>query len=213
VLIPDVARGAAVELAELRSACRSAIRRVAPAGTPIVVIGAGPAAASYQPSARGSLAGFGVDLEVTLGSDDSGPVEMPLSLTVGAWLLREALGPNCGAIGYALGPDDIELALPEGDLALVVMGDGSARRSTSAPGYLDERAEGFDAEVADALRSGEAARLHVDRRLGAELLAAGAPVWDTVAASLAESRWDAELLYDRAPYGVGYFVAAWTARG
>jgi hypothetical protein len=178
-----------------------------------VVIGAGPAAASYQPSARGSLAGFGVDLEVTLGSDDPGPVEMPLSLTVGAWLLREALGPNCGAIGYALGPDDIELALPEGDLALVVMGDGSARRSTSAPGYLDERAEGFDAEVADALRSGEAARLHVDRRLGAELLAAGAPVWDTVAASLAESRWDAELLYDRAPYGVGYFVAAWTARG
>jgi hypothetical protein len=213
VLLPDVAQGAAPELDELRAACRAAVKRIAEPGAPIVAIGAGERAQRHAASARGSLARYGVSLTVPLGSDAPGPVELPLSLTVGAWLLREALGPDCGAVGRTVSRTDPDTPdVCSGAVALLVMGDGSARRSTSAPGYLDERAVVFDAAVAGALRSGDPGALRVDVALGAELLAAGAPVWHAVAGLLEPFAWDAELLYDDAPYGVGYFVAAWTRR-
>jgi hypothetical protein len=224
VLVPELAQGAAAELAAVRTACRTAIRRIAapdprrPERPRLVLLGAGPTSARHEPTARGSFAGFGVALEVPLGSDDPGPVELPLSLTVGAWLVRDALGPASAALGCSIGPDArgaTELLGQVTDLdsvGLVVMGDGSARRSPKAPGYFDERAEPFDAEVAAALASGEGGRLHVDVDLGDELLASGSRVWDAAASVLdAEPPFDnAELLYAEAPYGVGYFVAVWT---
>ncbi|MFN2560267.1 MAG: hypothetical protein ABR571_03070 [Jatrophihabitans sp.] len=216
LLIPQVAQGAAPELGDLRAACRTAIRRVA-TGARIVVVGAGPRWTAHGPTARGTLAGFGVPLEVPLGSDAPGAVELPPSLTVGAWLLRNALGPDTGATGWSVGPDDKWpsplVPADTGPYVLLVMGDGSARRSTSAPGYLDDRAAGFDADVAAALASGEGDRLHLDRKLGAELLADGARAWDAAAGQLEPFEFDAEVLYDAAPYGVGYFVAAWTRAG
>ena len=42
-------------------------------------------------------------------------------------------------------------------VALLVMGDGSARRSVKGPGFLDERAGPFDAEVSRALAAGDVA--------------------------------------------------------
>jgi hypothetical protein len=212
VLIPEVAQGAASELDDLRTACRTAIRRVMQPPVRILVIGAGPTSASYESSARGTLAGFGVDLEIPLGSDETGPVVLPLSLTVGAWVLRDALGPNCGAVGHSVGSDGIAPTTPEGSgpVALLVMGDGSARRSTSAPGYFDERAAKFDDGLADALRAGQRLGLQVDVQLGDELLATAPRAWAAAAPLLAEAPYRAELLYDDAPYGVGYFVAAWT---
>jgi hypothetical protein len=95
---------------------------------------------------------------------------------------------------------------------LLVMGDGSARRSTSAPGYLDDRAGAFDRATVDALASGDPARLRLDVALGADLLAAGPPAWNAAAGLLGTRRYAAEILYDDAPYGVGYFVAVWSAR-
>jgi hypothetical protein len=212
VLVPEVAQGAASELAELRAAARTAIGRVAHRGRPLVVLGVAERTRRYDASARGSLAGFGVDVEVSLGRDGPGPVELPLSLTIGAWLVRDALGPDSGAIGWTVGPDgaaDLELT---DDTALLVMGDGSARRTPSAPGYLDERAADLDDAIATALRTGDPARLTIDPRLATDLLVAGAPAWAAAARLLEGRAWDAELLYDAAPYGVGYFVAAWTAR-
>ncbi|HEX3335724.1 MAG TPA: class III extradiol dioxygenase subunit B-like domain-containing protein [Jatrophihabitans sp.] len=218
LLVPEVAQGAAPELDDLRAACRVAIRRVALPDTPILVLGAGDRSRSYGPTARGTLRGYGVDIEIPLGSDDPGPVELPLSLTIGAWLLRETLGPNNGASGYSIGsgdahPDRLERAVDcAAPVALLVMGDGSARRSTSAPGYFDERAEAFDAGVAEALRTGDAAGLRVDLGRAEELLAPGARTWKAAAHMLAGGTFDADLLYAAAPYGVGYFVAAWTRR-
>lgn len=212
LLVPEVAQGAAPELDDLRAACRTAIKRVAGAAERIVVVGSAAASGTYPARMRGTLAGFGVPLEVCLGSDERGPVELPPSLTIGAWLVRDALGGDTGATGIAVaGPDEALTGLDTG-AALVVVGDGSARRSTSAPGYLDERAAPFDAAVAAALASGEPARLHLDADLGAQLLAAGVPAWRAAGAALGAERYDAELLYEDAPYGVGYFVAAWTPR-
>jgi hypothetical protein len=206
LLIPTVAQGAAPELDDLRAACRAAITRIAASGKRIVVIGSGPATSAHPATARGTFAGFGVPLEVSLGSDEPGPLELPLSLTVGAWLLRDALGSNNGATGFSV-HDDVPVL---DDCALLVMGDGSARRSTAAPGYLDDRAAAFDAEVVAALRSGTGGALaRLDNALGTELLAAGLPAW-RAAGALLTGTYDAEVHYDAAPYGVGYFVAIWT---
>jgi hypothetical protein len=222
LLVPAVASGAAGELEPLRQASRDALLRVYGNGTGrLTVLGPADTSAMHSPVARGSLSGYGVSLDVHLGSPGcGGAVELPLSLTVGAWLVDQALGPSTGAVGVSVGPDfaasraAVELlAMAESaPLALVVMGDGSARRSTTAPGYLDPRAGPFDAEVAAALSHGDGEALaDLDEGIGAELLAAGVPAWRAAGALLAGGSYDAELLYADAPYGVGYFAAAWTA--
>lgn len=213
VLVPEIAQSAAAELDDLRAACRRAIRRVAAPGVQLVVLGAGESTTPHAATARGSFAGYGVDLEVALGSDESGPVELPLALTVGAWLLRDTVGPGCGAIGWSVGAGDLT-GLGDDPVALLVMGDGSARRSVKAPGYLDDRAAAFDGAIAAILADGDAAALTgIDGELAADLLVAGAPAWCAAGALLLDGDWDADLLADDAPYGVGYFAAAWTRRG
>jgi hypothetical protein len=216
VLIPDLAQGAAGELDDLRAACRAAIRRVADVAPQLVLMGAGPRWQRHEAVARGSLAPYGVPVEVALGSDAPGPVELPLSLTVGAWLVRDAMGAGSGAVGWSVGPDatDAPPRLDPADVpcALVVMADGSARRSTSAPGYLDERATDHDTRLATGLREGRPPLLREDATLAHDLLVEGGAVWDRASVELAGRAWDAELLFDAAPYGVGYFVAAWIAR-
>jgi hypothetical protein len=144
---------------------------------------------------------------------------LPLSVTVGAWLLARAgyAGPR-HAVSVPAEAADPELAgwadaVDTGErIGLLVMGDGSARRSPAAPGYLDPRAAGFDAAVAAALRAGDPAGLRaLDPALGAHLLAAGVSAWRLAGLLAADSRHRAELLYDDAPFGVGYLVAVWLA--
>jgi uncharacterized protein len=214
ILVPDVAGGAAAELDDLRAACRSAIERVARSAPQLVVIGAGQRSARYDATARGSLAPYGVGLEIPLGSAGAGAVCLPLSLTVGAWLVRDALGPGTEAIGYSISARETQPpVLEDAPVALLVMGDGSARRSPTAPGYLDERAAEFDEDVARALASGRGDCLAFDTWLAEQLLASGAPAWNAAGRLLRARSFAAELLYDAAPYGVGYFVAAWTVDG
>lgn len=221
-IVPEVAGAAAVELADLRSACTAAISQVFARGGQPVLLGAGAQSASHSPVCRGSLAGLGVAMEVHLGSPScGGQLDLPLSLTIGAWLVRESVGPTSAARAFSIGPDfassraSVELlGLAESeDIALLVMGDGSARRSTSAPGYLDERAAGFDASVVSALEHGDAVALEaLDADLGDQLLVAGVPAWHVAGGLMDATPYDARVLYDDAPYGVGYFVSAWTAR-
>lgn len=224
VLVPEAAAGAADELDELRAACRAAIATVC-AGRLPVLLGAGPVSRIHSAQARGSLAAFGVPGEFGLGAPTvptvgggPAPVELPLSLTVGAWLVRDALGPDSGARAFSVGPDFADsracVALGElvqaADVALVVLADGSARRSTTAPGYLDERAAAFDASVAAALAGGDGTQLQrLDAQLATDLLAGGVPAWHAAGALLAGRHYRARVDYDAAPYGVGYFVATW----
>jgi hypothetical protein len=198
VVVPDLAAGAAAELAELRTACTATITHVAAGGRQIVLLGAANASAYYPASSRGSLAAFGVPLEVQLGEPTgAGEPDLPPALTVGAWLVEAALGPGSGTVG----------------IALIVAADGTARRSLTAPGYLDERAASYDDAIVQALRTGDAAALgHLDPDLGEQLLAAGVPAWRAVANLAAGQSWTAEMLYVDDPYGVAYLVAAWTRR-
>jgi hypothetical protein len=221
-LVPELAGNAAGELADLRAACTSAVARVAALGAPLIVLGPDAVSVSHSPLCRGSLAGFGLPMELHLGAPTcGGELDLPLSLTIGAWLVRAAIGPRSGARGFSVGPDfaatraAVEaLAIAEyEDVALLVMGDGSARRTTTAPGYFDPRSETFDASVSSALAAGDCAALQdLDPQLGADLLASGVGTWRAAASLLDGARYEAHLRYDDAPYGVGYLVAEWTLR-
>jgi hypothetical protein len=222
-LVPALAAGAADELAVLRAACFDAVVRLAGAGQRLLVLGSGSPARPYAPTTRGTLAGYGRPVEVGLGAPAGDePPELPLSLTIGAWLIGQAVGPDNGAIGFSVGSDPAETSLAAGqlerlgaeDVALLVMGDGSARRSRSAPGYLDPRAVAFDTDVLSALRRGAPDALAaLDPVLGPELLAAGVAAWRAAGRLLAGAEFDAEVRYADDPYGVAYFVATWSARG
>lgn len=222
LLVPAVAAGAADDLDGLRQASLRAIGALVATGDQLVLLGSGPASLAHSPLARGTLAGYGAPVEVHLGSPAcGGDLELPLSLTVGAWLVREAAGPQSGALGFSVGPDfagsraavDLLALAQSRDLAVLVLGDGTARRGVKAPGYLDERAAGFDETVLAALREGDAAALErLDAELGADLLAAGVPAWRAAGGLLDGTDWQAELLAADDPFGVQYAVALWTAR-
>lgn len=199
-----------------------------------------PGRGVFPPGAAGSFRGYGVAVDVTLGEpravEPSGewsaeppadgvdaelptaPVPLPSSLAVAAWLLRgwhaspiEGLGvgealeqERCAVAGRAVAD-----SAPR--VALLVMGDGSACRTLKAPGYLDERAEPFDAAAAAALGAADIAALeNLDTELAAAVQAAGRAPWQVLAGAARGAGLAGELLYDAAPYGVGYFVATWT---
>jgi len=228
LLVPAVAAGAAPELDAARTACTDALGVLA-AARPDRLVVVGPAEESgrgpWPEGSRGSFRGFGVDLQVRLGRGaDGGPEAservLPPSLAVAAWLL-ERTGWSDAPI-EALGVDEAQeparclaagrdLAGGSDRVALLVMGDASACRSVKAPGYLDERAEPFDAQVARALGAADTAALAaVDPGLARELKVSGRAPWQLLAGAAEHAGLSGALLYDEAPYGVGYLVATWS---
>jgi aromatic ring-opening dioxygenase LigB subunit len=165
-----------------------------------------------------------VDVGVRLGASGTRPPaserELPASLVVAAWLLErtgwegvpvEGLGVAESLVAERCAEIGAELAGPDERVALLVMGDASACRSIKAPGYLDERAAGFDAQVARALGAADVAALKaLDSDLARELKACGRAPWQILASAAEGAGLSGALLYDDAPYGVGYLVAAWS---
>ncbi|MBM0280058.1 hypothetical protein JM949_35335, partial [Micromonospora sp. STR1s_6] len=99
LLVPEVAGSAAPELDDLRAACDAAVRRLLAVEPDILVLlGTGPVTGPIHAPATGSLQPWGVDLDVPLapGQPDRGAV-LPLSLTVGAWLLARHTAPSSAA--------------------------------------------------------------------------------------------------------------------
>ncbi|WP_447040375.1 class III extradiol dioxygenase subunit B-like domain-containing protein [Streptomyces sp. DSM 118878] len=226
LLVPEVASGAAPELDAARAACTDAIGVLAAARPDLlVVVGpAGPEGRGPHPQgARGSFRGFGVDLEVNLGARTGEALperELPPSLAVAGWLLGRtgwSTAPVEGlGVGEALTTEGClqagrDLGARADRVALLVMGDASACRTLKAPGYLDERAAGFDAQIARALATADVPALRaLDEDLGHELKAAGRAPWQVLAGAAESAKLGGELLHEDAPYGVGYLVAAWS---
>ncbi|MFF4954772.1 class III extradiol dioxygenase subunit B-like domain-containing protein [Streptomyces chattanoogensis] len=224
LLVPEVASGAAPELDALRAACLDAVGVLA-AARPDRLVVLGPAEQAgrgpHPQGAVGSFRGFGVDLEVPLGASDESPErELPPSLAVGAWLLSRADWDDAPVEGLGVGeplprdrclPVGREIAASAPRIAILAMGDGSARRTVKAPGYFDERAEAFDAAAAHALGSADTAALTaLDEELAFDLQASGRACWQILAGAAQGADLQGELLREEAPYGVGYFVAAWS---
>ena len=94
--------------------------------------------------------------------------------------------------------------------AYLVVANGSARRSDTAPGYLDERAVPFDEAVEAALRWPDPdalADVDVGSRPGPALPATrpGSSSWAACCAGSTRSAVD----YAADPYGVAYWVVRW----
>jgi hypothetical protein len=212
LLHPEVEGGASAETSALRHACDDAVAAMLAVAPEVVVVVAdgAPPGVRLGPGDVGDLRGFGVDVAIPFsGQVRPGGRRIPPAHALGAWLLDRAAfaGERVG-----VGPGDVGQllrALP-GPVGVLVMGDGSARRTVKAPGYLDETAAPFDAAVTRALASGNAATLAaLDSADGERLLAAGVPAWRAVGEALAGRAVTARLHLAEAPFGVGYLVADW----
>lgn len=224
-LVPELASGAAGELESVRAACAAAIDQVMLAGPDLVLlVGVGPERASFGPGAAGSFAGFGVPVQSALpGEAPDLSASLPLSLTVGAWLMQgqgdwprvrgEAVPPTIAQSEAAqLGA---HWAAATDRTAIIAMGDGSAALTQKAPGYQVDGAQLWQKAVTKALADVE---LDVIDGVGAAdaatFLAGGRPVWQVLAGAARETAsraggWRGQLLVDEAPYGVAYVVATW----
>lgn len=183
LLLPQLGGGPA----DLRTAC---LRAISVLGDDVVVLGAG--------SPTGWRTGV-VDATPFGAPGEPAGDALPLPLAVGTSLLGDR--PH-----RLLAVDGSPVELGGSDL--LVVGDGTARRTEKAPGHLDARAAGVDAAVSRALVDGDPSGLAIDPDLADELLVSGAAAWRTVAGSLTRG-FIGEVLYDDAPYGVGYLVATW----
>ncbi|BCB87804.1 class III extradiol ring-cleavage dioxygenase family protein [Phytohabitans suffuscus] len=215
MIVPEIAGGAAAELDPLRAACAVAVRRLAASGArSLLVLGSDSSTVDYNSPVRVTFSRWG------LPEPPGEPPSLPLSLSVGEWLINRAFVPvpvvtrrfvaiadgasvdECVALAGRLGSEE--------PWALLAMGDGSACRGTTAPGYDDPRALPYDEAVERALAGADLdALLGLDPVLSAELMVAGRAPWQVLAAAAAGGTWRATMEYSGAPYGVAYFVASW----
>jgi hypothetical protein len=154
--------------------------------------------------------------------------ELPLSLAVAAWLLgQEAAArqlPRVAAFGVpssmrveqaaATGRALARGVRAEWHVGLLVMGDLSASRTAKAPAAFHPAAEEFDRQIGQAIRKAEIGRLlEADPRLAAELRAGGMPALWVLAGALRDAgELRGEVLYEAAPFGVGYLVGVIESR-
>ncbi|GII86479.1 hypothetical protein Ssi03_44690 [Sphaerisporangium siamense] len=215
LIVPGLAGEASPELEPLRLACVAAVRSLAAARPDtLITVGGADATRSYAGDAAGGLAPWGGDVRV-----GSGPPVLPLSLTIGRWLLdlagagvpaahqavaSDASSGECARLGRAL-------AARGERVALLVMGDGSARLTVKSPGYLHPAAAGYDRALVRALGGADAGALAaLDPAEAEELWVAGRAAFQVLAGAAGDRRMTGEALYDEAPYGVGYLVASWS---
>jgi hypothetical protein len=260
---PDAVVPAGAELREVRTGSVAAVAALlAAAPDLLIVVGGAAQSAVYTGHVTGSLRPFGIP--AAAGSAESGGPALPLSLTVGAWLLDQAeqkrarraslpardrpsggpgdepVGPlshgHRGAPGGGAGDGPggavpcrrqfraVASGLPPADclrlgtelaglaprVALLAMGDASARKAAGVHGVADPAAERYDAALAAALAAADPGRLAaLDPALDDELMIAGRAAWQVLAGAAAGASLRGRLRCALAPYDVSYLVASW----
>lgn len=211
LLVPEIAGGSAPADAGLRAAVRSAVAELLAGPGHVVVVGA--AAATGPVDGSWDWRPFGVARR----GPGNGP--LPLALAMGAWLLDD-LDPGRGRDLFGVATSEAPEScarlgaelVRDRDVRLLVVGDGTARRSEAAPGHLDLRAVDYDGQAEQALADADPGHLlGLSAALGRELLAAGRAPWQVLAGAAAGQRFHGDVRWSGAPYGVAYVVARWTA--
>ncbi len=224
LLVRDLT-GAEEVASDLRQACLAAVEGLT-AATPevIAVVGAGSRTGVWSEAAALDLTRYAPGYGLENGQRPAGPgrIVLPAALGIGAWLLAQS-GCRVPRLLQAVGADEpagrcaaigAGIAGSHERVGLLVMADGSARRGLKAPGYLDERSAGFDAETEKAVREGRLdALLNVDQVLARELMAAGRPAWQVLAGALEGHKVSSEIRYCDDPFGVAYLVASLGVQG
>ena len=247
-------------ISELRVACAVAVAGLAAARPGLmVIVGRADRTAVYESAAAGSLRDFGVPF-----STGAGPPVLPLSLTVGAWLVRRfaalaadgtgprpshpPLSPPSSLSPWRLRLQAVAADLPTADclrlgaelaalaprVALLAMGDASARKAAGVHGAADPAAERYDAEVRAAFAAADPGRLaRLDAALDSELMVAGRAAWQVLAGAAGATAGDGaaagdgargaraagtgggrlrgQIRFAAAPLDVSYLVASWAS--
>ena len=214
VLVPELAGGAADEVAELRAAM---IAAAATLPQRWVVIGVGAADGVIGSDRVGTFAGFGVDVLVRLSPQADGqPVEMPLCALIGGWIRSQAQPDARAQVRVYAESHDAGAAVELGrrlrseiDLSseptgVLVVADGANTLTPAAPGgYQPADVEVQDA-LDDALAGGDVAAL---AQLPAQV--GGRVAFGVLAGLAGPTPRSVKELYRAAPYGVGYFAGVW----
>ena len=212
ILVPELASGAAVELADLTAAVRCAAQDLP---SRWVAVGVGAQDDRVPADAVGTFAGYGADVRVTFTPGSSGAARpLPLCALIAGWLRGSV---NAGAtVDVRVVADDLapEAALERGralraeldaaaePVGVLVVADGANTLTAAAPGGFDPDSVARQAQWDDALATGDVVAL-------AGLSGALGRAAYQVLAGLAGPDPKATELYRGAPYGVGYFVGTW----
>jgi hypothetical protein len=214
VLVPQLAGAAAAEVAGFRIAALTAAAALPESW---IAIGVGSSELVIT-RARGTFAGYGADVAVSLCPELLGPVtEMPLCALFAGWLRGQANPAASMSVRVHPADLDADTAIARGRLlrelidaeplpvGVLVVADGANTLTQSAPGGYDPAAEAAQEALDNALAAGDTAALSelpdgIVGRVAYQVLAGlePAPVRPT------------ELIRG-APYGVGYFVGTWAA--
>lgn len=198
--------------AELRSSTLAAVSWLVGLAPEVVVVVGGADRPGRREPAPFDLRRFG-----TTQPRLPAGARLPLSLGIGRMLLDESGWDGVTELlGVGWDAPTEELRVVADGLVddstrrcLLILGEGSARRGEKAPGFLDERAFGFDDQLADALGKGDAATLRdLDTELARELMVGGRSALRLLGHLGEPDR--AELSYRDDPFDVSYFVARWS---
>ncbi|MCV7236280.1 hypothetical protein H7J49_27880 [Mycobacterium branderi] len=237
MLIPDVVGEVGEGWDRLRAACLEAVRQLnvpvydgkhAPAADAphlVVIVGGDDTTRSFDPSgAYGSLLSNGIYWEYGWGSDSEDAQPLPLSLTLGYWLLLTAKPAGMivadiafQAIDFDASPQECvalgqDLAGRAERVAMLVMGEGSTCMTASGREWWGKRARLCDTKVLRALEQADAdalARLDPTEFLQT---ATGRAAWQVLGGAGSGQRFHGRLHGDTAVSGLGYFVASWAQR-
>jgi hypothetical protein len=213
VMVPELASGAAGELADLREAAFTAAAAL-PARW--IAIGVGRADAVVRPPQSGTFAGYGLDVPVALSASAAdAPTEMPLCALVAGWLRGQVKADATTEVRIYADDHDVDTALDRGGrlraeiddavdpVGVLIVADGANTLTRPAPGGYDPDSVPVQTALDDALAAGDVAAL---ARLPETII--GRVAYQVLGGLEPQPR-SAKELYRGAPYGVGYFAGVW----
>jgi len=213
VLVPELAGAAAAEVAQFRDGVLAAAAALPDRW---IAVGVGPAERVIEPDSRGTFAGYGADVAVSLSPQpDTDLAALPLCAVFAGWLRgqvrpqarlqvrvfpADCLADAAVAHGRAL---RAEIDAAAGPIGVLIVADGANTLTQSAPGGYDPAAQPVQDALDDALATGVGDAL---TRLPDWIIGR---VPYQVLAGLAPGPVRATEFVRGAPYGVGYFVGTW----
>ncbi|TDP42471.1 hypothetical protein DFR75_1011583 [Nocardia ignorata] len=246
-LIPAVGGAAAAELDGLRAACIESIRRlrVPKFGAEsdgwavstseefhsdptlpdlLVIVGCDETTTAYESTKTfGSLRRYGIawDWDIAWCRDDLSSLPLPLSLSVGVWLLT-AHGPtgmfsrrvDYQSISFDASAEECaisgkDLAAQEANVAMLVVGEAAPLEQPTT--HTAIRAADYNDALTRAFAQVDTTALsQLDPVESQTLKATGRAAWQVLAGAAAGRELEGHVLTDSASHNRGFVVASWT---